>query len=337
MPENPLISVIIPVYNVASYLPRCLDSVCNQTYKNLEIILVDDGSTDNSAEICKDYASKDNRITVIHQKNAGLSAARNSGMERMQGEFFTFIDSDDWVAPDYCQTLFERIEQTQADVSAGNFVYALEDGRMTPSSRSVTAPAVYQGEDILLFGFNFHHTAWLKLYRTARCGTLRFNPYYSLNEDLDFYFRLTQQIKTLACTDKILLYYYQRNNSLLHKANVSGRWKIFCLFQEIEDFCMKNHFQKCFKQAHLARLGYGCVLTMLLVIEKPFDPAEKLQQMHTWITQNRREIFAFKEMKNFGHAFIRCFYYFPRLTVWLCRLPGVRILLKNILQKRLSI
>ena len=336
MENQPLISVIIPVYNVAAFLPRCLDSVCNQTYQNLEIILVNDGSTDNSPEICQQYAQKDTRVTVISQKNGGLSAARNTGMDHMHGKFFTFIDSDDWITPDYCQTLLDLINQSGADVATGNYIYAFEDGSQQAPVVLTENQTFSTPEDILYFGLKVRHTAWL-FYRTSVCGSLRFDPYYSLSEDLDFYFRLSQQIKTLACTSKILLYYYQRKNSLIHTADVSGRQKIFDLFQQIEIFCAKHHFQKCFIQAHLARLGYGCILAMLLIIEKPFAPAQQLQKMHTWITENRQEILSFKEMKSFGHLFMRAFYSCPRLTTWLCRLPFVRPVLKMLVRKRLSI
>ena len=95
MSDSPLISVIIPVYNVEKYLHRCLDSVIEQTYKNLEVILIDDGSTDHSGEICDDYAAKDVRIHVIHQENQGVSAARNKGLDNVKGEYITFVDSDD--------------------------------------------------------------------------------------------------------------------------------------------------------------------------------------------------------------------------------------------------
>ena len=334
--NQPLISVIVPVYNVTEYLPRCLDSICNQTYQNLEIILVDDGSTDNSLEICNRYAVKDKRIIVIHQKNGGLSAARNTGMDHMHGNFFTFIDSDDWITPDYCQVLFDLINQSEADVSTANYTLVYDDGSQSPY-RTLDETKIFSGfEDLFEFGLKVHHTAWLKLYRTTTCGSLRFNPYYSLSEDLDFYFRLCQTIHSLAYTPQQLLYYFQRNNSLIHKADVSGRWKIFMLFLQIEDLCEKNHFEKCLPRVRELILGYGCVVTMLLIVTKPFASLEQLQQMHAWITKNRRKIFSYPYMKLFGHAFMRSFYYFPKLTTFCCRLPGLQPVLKIVFYKRLN-
>lgn len=116
------ISVIAPVYNVAPYLKQCLDSIVNQTYRNLEIILVNDGSTDNSLEICQQYAKEDKRIRVISQKNAGVSAARNAGIDISNGKYLTFVDPDDWyVSPSSIADLYKLLKNMNADISIGNF------------------------------------------------------------------------------------------------------------------------------------------------------------------------------------------------------------------------
>lgn len=109
--KKPLISVIVPIYNVESYLNRCVESIVNQTYQNLEIILVDDGSPDNCPQICDDWARKDSRIKVIHKENGGLSDARNAGMNIATGEYISFIDSDDYVALDFCETMLLVIKK----------------------------------------------------------------------------------------------------------------------------------------------------------------------------------------------------------------------------------
>ena len=118
---NEKITVIVPVYNVEHYLDKCLDSLINQTYKNLEIIVINDGSTDNSGIICQEYAQKDNRIIYIEKENGGLSDARNVGLDKMTGSYVTFIDSDDWVELDYVETLYQKITEYQADIAVGNY------------------------------------------------------------------------------------------------------------------------------------------------------------------------------------------------------------------------
>ena len=118
---NEKITVIVPVYNVEHYLDKCLDSLVNQTYKNLEIIVINDGSTDNSGTICQEYARKDNRIVYIEKENGGQSEARNMGLDRMTGSYVTFVDSDDWVEPNYVEVLYKKLLEYCADIAIGNY------------------------------------------------------------------------------------------------------------------------------------------------------------------------------------------------------------------------
>lgn len=118
---NEKITVIVPVYNVEHYLDKCLDSLVNQTYKNLEIIVINDGSTDNSGTICQEYARKDNRIVYIEKENGGQSEARNMGLDRMTGSYVTFVDSDDWVEPNYVEVLYKKLLEYCADIAVGNY------------------------------------------------------------------------------------------------------------------------------------------------------------------------------------------------------------------------
>ena len=123
------ITVIVPVYNVENYLNKCLDSLINQTYKNLEIIVINDGSTDNSGKICQEYAQKDNRIIYIEKENGGQSEARNMGLDRMTGSYVTFVDSDDWVELDYVEVLYNKLIEYQADIAVGNYyLYNEQEG-----------------------------------------------------------------------------------------------------------------------------------------------------------------------------------------------------------------
>lgn len=115
------ITVIVPVYNVENYLNKCLDSIISQTYKNIEIVVVNDGSTDASGEICKEFSEMDHRILYIEQENAGLSAARNTGLDNMSGNYVTFVDLDDWIEQDYVETLYKKIVEYQADIAVGNY------------------------------------------------------------------------------------------------------------------------------------------------------------------------------------------------------------------------
>ena len=119
--ENELISVIVPIYNVENYLRMCLDSIQNQTYKNFECLLINDGSPDNSAEICREYVAKDSRFRYFEKENGGVSSARNLGIECSEGVYITFVDSDDWVEPDYLEVLYSIIVQEKADISVSTY------------------------------------------------------------------------------------------------------------------------------------------------------------------------------------------------------------------------
>ena len=125
--SQPLVSIIVPIYKVEPYLRRCLDSIVNQSYTNLEIILVDDGSPDNCPQICDEYASKDNRIKVIHKKNGGLSDARNAGLDICKGEYISFVDSDDWVDEKYIETLLDLAIKENVDIAIGEHEKKIRD------------------------------------------------------------------------------------------------------------------------------------------------------------------------------------------------------------------
>lgn len=140
----PLISVMIPVYQVREYLPQCLDSVVHQTYQNLEIILIDDGSTDGSGEICDEYAKRDRRIKVIHKENGGLVSARKVGLQSAKGELAAYVDSDDWIDPDAYQTMYQIMERNGADVVVAGHLECTYDEEWTV--KNFIPPGTYRGE-----------------------------------------------------------------------------------------------------------------------------------------------------------------------------------------------
>lgn len=123
---DPLVSIIVPVYNVKPYLSRCVDSLLGQSYQNMELLLVDDGSTDGSEALCDEYAAQDARVRVLHKKNGGLSDARNAGVDAAKGEYLSFVDGDDWVSPYYIENLYRALEQAGADFSTSCFEEVFE-------------------------------------------------------------------------------------------------------------------------------------------------------------------------------------------------------------------
>ncbi|MBO5935009.1 MAG: glycosyltransferase family 2 protein [Clostridia bacterium] len=222
---NPLISVILPVYNVEKCIQRCLDSVANQSYKNLEIILVDDGSTDNSGKICDEYQANDNRIKVIHKKNAGVSAARNTGLEQSTGEYYCFIDSDDNIAENYIEVLYNAIAEHDADISCCSFTYLYPDNTTycpLGKDKDENFVCTEKGADVLknmLYGkSNYMPACFCKLFNRKKTGNISFPP-YKIGEDflaaLDYF----NNAEKVVYTNKPLYYYFQNNESVMHSNN----------------------------------------------------------------------------------------------------------------------
>ncbi len=186
------ISVIIPIYNVEQYLPKCIESVINQTYKNLEIILVDDGSPDKCPEICDEFAKKDNRIRVIHQKNGGLSAARNAGLEIASGDYFAFLDSDDWADDNMYDTLLQLALKHDADIVECGYKYIKNEGTLIVSRVNTGEVKLYDNIDALsalyfgdqLWG-GISIVVWNKLYKSSLLSKLRFLN-GAVNEDVEY-------------------------------------------------------------------------------------------------------------------------------------------------------
>ena len=202
MNEKPsLISIIVPVYNVERYLAACIDSVLRQTYKNFELILVDDGSTDHSGEICDRLAKTDSRMRVFHKKNGGLSDARNFGMKYAQGDYITFIDSDDAVSPRFIEILLLESLKNSADIVQCQFALR-EELLETGSGKS----AVYRGADgfrqFLMIG-EVYVSSWCKLYRRELFDDISF-PYGRINEDVCTTYKLLYRSAKTVCIDRAL-------------------------------------------------------------------------------------------------------------------------------------
>lgn len=212
-----LISIIVPVYKVESYLNKCVESIVNQTYQNLEIILVDDGSPDNCPVMCDDWAAKDGRIKVVHKPNGGLSDARNTGMKVASGDYIAFVDSDDWIEPHYIDYLYQAIQKSSADISACE-VREVPDGE-EPELVSEELPKIQictprEAIGGLMKGCNFRAVAWNKLYRAKVLQNEQFEV-GRLHEDEFFSYRILDKASRLAFIDIPLYNYRQRSGSIM--------------------------------------------------------------------------------------------------------------------------
>lgn len=212
--KNNLISVIIPVYNNEQYLSRCIDSVINQTYKNLEIILVDDGSTDNSGKICDEYALKDNRIKVIHKENGGVSSARNVGLDIAKGEYIGFVDSDDYIEKDMYEFLYNLILNNNVDISCCN-KFDFNNNKYLPD-RSFPKEGLLSLNEILQDkAFGLHIV--IKLFDKNLIKNIRFNENLTIGEDLLFCFDIIKRSKKTIFKNTAKYYYFNNTNSVIRK------------------------------------------------------------------------------------------------------------------------
>ena len=213
--QESLISVIVPVYRVERYLDRCVESIVDQTYRNLEIILIDDGSPDGCPEICDRWAKKDARIVVIHQENRGVSAARNAGVAIARGAYIGFIDSDDFVRPDYFETLYSALVSNHAEMSICMRSTVDEEGFAIPRylMRMSHKPGVYTGRELLTAGFVF--TVWGALFTAGLCRKETFREDLSFGEDTCYIISLIVDCRAIAVTNKKLYLYTQRDESAM--------------------------------------------------------------------------------------------------------------------------
>lgn len=214
-----LISIIVPVYNVEQYIKKCLDSIINQTYKNLEIILVDDGSKDTSGAICDEYAVRDNRINVIHRQNGGLSAARNTGLDIAKGDFIMFVDSDDFIDLDTVRYLHSLSMRFQSDISICSFTYCDTNGNTWPHDALTVPDGIVSKEDYWKYFYTdirtFYVTMWAKLFRRSLWRKLRF-PVGKLHEDEFVIHTLIDECERISVSKKPMYYYMQRSGSIIN-------------------------------------------------------------------------------------------------------------------------
>ena len=218
---KPAVSVIVPVYKVEQYLDKCVQSILDQTFRDFELLLVDDGSPDRCGEMCEAWAKKDDRIRVIHKPNGGLSDARNAGIGQADGDYLLFVDSDDWIEKDMLETLYGLIRDADADMACCNFRSINEDGTQHWDDAVIT-PGVWTEEDFWkqFFSSNaqtYCNVAWNKLYKKELFDQVRY-PVGRINEDVYTLYALVSQCKKIAATDKIGYYYLFRAGSIMNRS-----------------------------------------------------------------------------------------------------------------------
>ena len=324
-----LISVIVPVYNVERFLPRCLQAISEQTYKNLEIILVDDGSTDCSGKLCDEFATKDSRALVIHQQNKGLWAARNVGHDAAHGDYLFFPDADDYFHQDCLRLLYEAI------TSGKGFDLAICQRKKTERlDEDVSSPPdarhVIIGQDELFqcffakykgpLGCSFSHFMWNKLFRRQLIENHRNNP-YPVSQDKDFLMRLYPRVQEVVLVDCVLYYWVQRPSSVMHSPNyVFLRQRCFV---EID----KNNYSsmivegKRFAHYPLEEL-YVRLLFWRNLHWATDDRSAVFSECKTIISNTQKAFLRCKEIPFWKRALCLILAYCPHCTHWLIKASG---------------
>ena len=229
------VSIIVPVYQVENYIRQCIDSILVQTFTDFELILVDDGSKDKSGQICDEYAVLDQRVKVIHKENGGLSDARNCGMDQAVGNYFMFVDSDDYIAPTMLEYLYKALMNKEADIAVCNFLHFFEEDRKRDFSTNIQSE-VLSGAEIFYSRKNervygIWTVAWNKLYKRETLGNVRFR-FGKYHED-EFWANDIYQMDIKVVTIPECLYYYrQRDNSIMGRKNIKRDFDILEALQE---------------------------------------------------------------------------------------------------------
>ena len=223
-----LISVIVAVYNIEEYLPRCVDSILAQTYRQLEIILVDDGSKDRSGQICDDYAARDARIRVIHKKNGGLSDARNAGLDIAAGAYIGFVDGDDWIEPDMYYAMYEACKAAGAQMAACRYKQITKSGIIDASGGNSVSLSRVEALEIYVTGnerYQIYNSVWSKLFARTLIQDMRF-PVGKNSEDIMFTTKAFCRIERLAYLDKAYYnYVLDREGSIMNEKAGERRLK----------------------------------------------------------------------------------------------------------------
>lgn len=253
--QEPLISVIVPVYKVEEYIHKCVDSILNQTYKNLEIILVDDGSPDRCPEICDEYAAMDARVKVIHKENGGLSDARNAALDICKGSYVTFVDSDDWIDLQCVELLYNTLKKYQADIAITNPIFVYQSPYIEKIRLEFTKPEGafnrLEALESMLYQEQFDTSACGKLYKVHLFKHIKF-PKGMLFEDLATTYQLIHLSDKISYINKPMYYYLQRENSIITAPFHAKKMHLINICDEMLKFMKKNYPQ--LKKAAICRL-----------------------------------------------------------------------------------
>lgn len=309
----PTISVIVPVYKVEPYIRRCVDSILAQTFRDFELILVDDGSPDSCGAICDEYAEQDSRIHVIHQKNGGLSAARNAGIDwafaNSNSQWLTFIDSDDWVHPVFLERLFTAAEENQVSVSVCG--YEETSGELTQQCELTAKADVWRPEDFFAAHMLNATLAWGKLYRKTCFRDIRY-PVGRIHEDEYITHRLLFPETEIAVIPAAMYYYFCNPDGI-----TKSRWKpnridaIEAIIEQVQYFRSKA-FDRAYKIA-AEKLAYEIYSQKTALESTVLTEADKEKYSRVINRLTRKALHRYKDVYHVNDVPWLYYYAYPRL------------------------
>ena len=310
-----LISVIVPIYNVEKYLRRCLDSICNQMYQNLEIVLVDDGSTDSSGKIADEYARRDTRFHVMHKQNGGLSDARNAGLSYCHGTYIVFVDSDDYVTEDYVMVLYDLLKHNHADISVVSLTHQEEELSKISDS---TAAKIYNTKEALqdLLYQRISTSANAKMYRAELFSDIRY-PQGRLYEDVIATYQIFEKATKVVWCDIKKYWYYVRTDSIVRSVfNVKKMDYVYNCEEVLEE--VKKKYPALSKAAE-SRLLWAAIHIWVNFTERKKYP-EQYQYVYKTIKQYRKSVLSDKAVSTRNKLVVLLTYFGWHLsrTVYLC-------------------
>lgn len=264
--NNDLISVIVPIYNVQKYLSKCIDSIINQIYNNIEIILIDDGSTDECGKICEQYAKKDKRIKVFHENNKGVSAARNKGIQNSTGNYIMFVDADDFIDLDMIKKLYIAIKEENADIVICGTKDVDERGNIISKSKE-NEKVILTNIEALKYMLNeepYNSVCWGKIYRKELFNKYKFNTNIKIAEDLEILYKIFfDSNKIVYLPDRMYNWLVRYNSVTKEKFNDDWKKEIY-ICEEIIQFTKKNCKQiEDYAIKRFIRINVSCLIKAL--------------------------------------------------------------------------
>lgn len=301
------ISVIVPIYKVEDYLHRCIDSIINQTYTNLEIILVDDGSPDNCPMICDEYAEKDSRIRVVHKKNGGLSDARNAGLDIATGEYIMFIDSDDFVDIEMMESMMRNMIDKNVDMVVCNIKYVYEDREVVKYNQSDRILDRYEAMEEYLKDGVVQAVAWNKLYKKSLINNMRYKV-GKTNEDEFFTYKVVDKTDKIYYNSRPFYNYIQRDSSIMGKYSLKRLDGVEASYERLN--FIKEKYPTLYEKEKKTFLNL-CIYSYQMILKNPNLDKDK---------QGRKALNNYIKKIKFNKTELKNYSYKDKLKIYLSKI-----------------